>query len=174
MQDTGTSRRGFLNSLTKLVMAAIGLFMLIPAIRYMIAPLSRRAGKLAFADVGPLADIPIGEWKLVPLELMQEDGWRKTQVRHAIWVFRQAAGEEDITALSSICPHLGCPVTWHPDRSQFVCPCHTGVFDKSGQKVSGPPPRKMDPLEKEVRSGRLWVRWQDFKIGVKDQIAVNV
>jgi hypothetical protein len=32
----------------------------------------------------------------------------------------------------------------------------------------------MDSLNKEVRSGRLWVRWQDFKIGVKDSIAVNV
>jgi hypothetical protein len=28
----------------------------------------------------------------------------------------------------------------------------------------------MDPLEYEVRAGRLWVRWQDFKIGVAERI----
>jgi hypothetical protein len=32
----------------------------------------------------------------------------------------------------------------------------------------------MDPLEFEVRQGRLWVRWQDFKIGVPERIAVSV
>jgi Rieske Fe-S protein len=174
MQQPGTSRRRFLTSLTNLLLAVIGLFMLIPAIRYLLAPLGRKGGKVPFVDVGSLADIPIGEWKLLSLELLHEDGWRKTRTRHAIWVRRQAAGDKDITVLSSICPHLGCPINWHPDRSQFVCPCHTGVFAVTGQQVSGPPPRKMDPLEIEIRSGRVWVRWQDFKIGVKDQIAVTV
>jgi Rieske Fe-S protein len=148
---------------------------LIPAFRYLLAPLWRKGDKLDFVDVGPLQDIPIGEWKLLSLELTHTDGWRKTQTRHAIWVRRQSAQDTDITVLSSICPHLGCPINWHPDRSQFVCPCHTGVFDEKDQHVvSGPPPRKMDALQSEVRSGHLWVRWQDFKIGVRDQIAVNV
>lgn len=32
--------------------------------------------------------------------------------------------------------------------------------------MSGPPPRGMDALDWEVRGDRLFVRWQDFKIGV--------
>jgi hypothetical protein len=32
----------------------------------------------------------------------------------------------------------------------------------------------MDPLEFEVRAGRLWVRWQDFKIGVAEHVPVSV
>jgi Rieske Fe-S protein len=174
MHDTGTSRRGFLNSLTKLVMAVIGLFILIPAFRYLLAPLWRTGGKGGFVDAGPLAEIPVGEWKPLALELLHEDGWRQTRTRHTVWVRRQGDDGKEIIALSSICPHLGCRIEWDPAKSQFLCPCHTGVFDATGKRVSGPPPRKMDRLECKEEVGRVWVRWQDFKIGVKDQIAVNV
>ena len=42
-------------------------------------------------------------------------------------------------ALSDVCPHLGCRVHWEAARSEFVCPCHNGVFDVQGVAVSGPP-----------------------------------
>jgi hypothetical protein len=32
----------------------------------------------------------------------------------------------------------------------------------------------MDPLDYEVRASRLWIRWQDFKIGVAERVPVNV
>ena len=38
----------------------------------------------------------------------------------------------------------------------------------------GPPPRGMDALAWEVRAGRLFVRWQDFKIGVETPSPVEV
>jgi Rieske Fe-S protein len=177
MSTTGTHRRGFLSTVTAALLAVIGLLMLIPAIRYLFAPLWRKrgaGGQPTFVDVGHLADIPIGEWRLVAVERLQEDGWRKSRTRYAVWVRRQGPGDEAITVLTSICPHLGCPINWHPDRSQFECPCHRGLFDSTGIIMGGPPPRSMDPLEFEVRAGRLWVRWQDFKIGVPDRIAVSV
>jgi hypothetical protein len=31
----------------------------------------------------------------------------------------------------------------------------------------------MDALDYEVRADRLWVRWQDFKIGVADRVPVT-
>jgi cytochrome b6-f complex iron-sulfur subunit len=49
----------------------------------------------------------------------------------------QAKGE--IVALSDTCPHLGCKVHFEPDRGQFVCPCHNGIFDSNGIAISGPP-----------------------------------
>src|SRR5438105_3638760 len=48
--------------------------------------------------------------------------------------------------LSSVCTHAGCSVTWHPERSQFLCPCHGGVFDGNGKSVAGPPPRPLTRL----------------------------
>jgi hypothetical protein len=32
----------------------------------------------------------------------------------------------------------------------------------------------MDPLEHEIRAERLWVRWQDFKIGVPERVPVEI
>jgi menaquinol-cytochrome c reductase iron-sulfur subunit len=177
MTDTGKNRRRFLGFLTNLLMCMLALLVAVPAFAYFVAPLRRRGigdGGPTFTDAGPLADIPIGQWRLVPLELVTADGWKKTRVRQAVWVRRHVEADNAITVLSPICPHLGCPVNWHPDQSQFVCPCHGGLFNAEGRNVSGPPPRPLDPLEFEVRAGRLWVRWQDFKIGVADRVPVHI
>jgi Rieske Fe-S protein len=176
MASTGASRRGFLGFVTNLLMAAIGMIVAVPAVGYFLSPLRRKSkgAGASFQDAGPLSDIPVGQWRLVPLELVYSDGWKKTRVRQAIWVRRQEEADRAITVLSSICPHLGCPVNWHPDQSQFTCPCHGGIFDSGGQHAGGPPPRAMDPLDFEVRAGRLWVRWQDFKIGVAERVPVSV
>lgn len=177
MNDS-TNRRRFFGVVTQLVIAAISLIMAIPGIGYFVAPLRRRARNSgdgpSLSDAGLLADMPIGKWRLQSLEVVHQDGWKKSRVRHAIWVRRQGEGEEGITVLSSICPHLGCPINWHTDPSQFICPCHGGIFAADGRQIGGPPPRPMDPLTFEVRAGRLWVRWQDFKIGVGERIPVNV
>jgi menaquinol-cytochrome c reductase iron-sulfur subunit len=116
----------------------------------------------------------VAQWDLRPLEVLQQDGWKKTRVRHSIWVRREGQGDQAIIVLSPICPHLGCPVNWHADQSEFICPCHGGTFDAKGQHIAGPPPRSMDPLQFELRDGHLWVRWQDFKIGVADRVPVSV
>jgi Rieske Fe-S protein len=178
MANTGTSRRGFLGSATNVLMVAIGLIVAIPALGYFLSPLRRKGAAegtgATFQDAGPLSDIPVGQWRLLSLEMVCEDGWKKSRVRHAVWVRRQDGADQGVTVLSSICPHLGCPINWHPDQSQFICPCHGGIFDTDGQHTGGPPPRAMDPLEFEVRAGRLWVRWQDFKIGVAERVPVTV
>jgi Rieske Fe-S protein len=178
MANTDTGRRRFLGLLTNLLMAAIGLLVAVPAVRYFFAPFRRKTEAeedgAAFQDAGPLSDIPVGQWRLLSIEMVRQDGWRKTRVKHAVWVRRHAEGDQGVTVLSSICPHLGCPVNWHPDQSQFLCPCHGGLFDADGKQTGGPPPRAMDPLEFELRAGRLWVRWQDFKIGVAARVPVSV
>jgi menaquinol-cytochrome c reductase iron-sulfur subunit len=178
MAKSRSSRRGFLNILADLLIAVIALIVAIPALGYLLAPLRKKAGAEeggnSFSDVGPLSDLPVGQWRLITLEMVQEDGWKKTRARHAVWIRRQEAGAQGITVFTSICPHLGCPINWHPDQSQFVCPCHGGIFSADGQRQSGPPPRNMDALEFEIREGRLLIRWQDFKIGVAERIPVTV
>lgn len=47
-------------------------------------------------------------------------------------------------AISDRCVHLGCPVRWVPASERFLCPCHGGVYDLLGCRVSGPPPRPLD------------------------------
>lgn len=53
-------------------------------------------------------------------------------------------------AISDRCAHLGCPVRWVSASERFVCPCHGGVYDLLGRRVSGPPPRPLDRFETRV------------------------
>jgi menaquinol-cytochrome c reductase iron-sulfur subunit len=176
MAHANTPRRRFLTFLTDLVLAVVALAVAVPAVVYLWAPVKKkRPSEVAggdLVDVGPVADLLPDQWSLLTAETVQADGWKQTRVKHAVWVRREPSGDA-VTVLSSICPHLGCPIGWDAHQSRFACPCHGGVFDPSGRQTAGPPPRSMDPLEHEVRAGRLWVRWQDFKIGVKDRVPVS-
>ncbi|HTW43374.1 MAG TPA: Rieske (2Fe-2S) protein [Solirubrobacteraceae bacterium] len=53
-------------------------------------------------------------------------------------------------AISDRCAHLGCPVRWVDASERFVCPCHGGVYDLLGRRVSGPPVRPLDRFYSRV------------------------
>lgn len=47
--------------------------------------------------------------------------------------------KNDIVAYSTLCTHMGCPVSYDTKTRDFKCPCHFSVFDseKEGQMVTG-------------------------------------
>jgi len=47
--------------------------------------------------------------------------------------------KKDIVAYSTLCTHMGCPVSYDTKSRNFKCPCHFSVFDseKTGQMVTG-------------------------------------
>jgi cytochrome b6-f complex iron-sulfur subunit len=49
-----------------------------------------------------------------------------------------------ILALWHRCTHLGCTIPWRDSEGQFNCPCHSSIFNITGEVVSGPAPRPMD------------------------------
>ena len=73
--------------------------------------------------------------------------------------------DEGVVAFSRRCTDLGCLVSWKKDREQFVCPCHQGVFDKTGRNIAGPPPRPLDRYEVIKRGEQLYVRLQSGSVG---------
>ncbi len=179
MSSNPNDRRRFLSRCTEILLATIGLLTAVPALGYVLAPIRRRrdaeSATASFVEIGTVEDLPVRKWMRLPLELIHQDGWEKTRLKHAVWVRRRGESAHDVTVLSTICPHLGCPISWDEDRSLCHCPCHHGLFNtESGQVVGGPPPRSMDPLDFQIREGRLLVRWQDFKIGVAKRVPVQV
>lgn len=46
---------------------------------------------------------------------------------------------QDIVAYSTLCTHMGCPVSYDSAERVFRCPCHFSIFDaeKGGQMVCG-------------------------------------
>jgi cytochrome b6-f complex iron-sulfur subunit len=66
-------------------------------------------------------------------------------------LIRSASG---FTALSLVCPHLGCTVDPQPDG--FACPCHGSRFGLQGQVVRGPAGKALTVLRVENASdGKL-------------------
>jgi Rieske Fe-S protein len=61
----------------------------------------------------------------------------------------------DYVALSTRCMHLGCPVRFVAASERFICPCHGGVYDFTGQVSGGPPVRPLDRFYTRVRDGQL-------------------
>ncbi len=183
MPDQGPNRRRFVSWLTTALVTVIGALLAAPALAYVTSALwKKRAadkGESEFSDAGPVADLPTGAWRLVTIEVIRRDGWETTRSSRSIWVRRPGEGSQDIVVLSPICPHLGCSTILLAAEGRFQCPCHGGTFnaDKAkgplGQFLGGPPPRNMDPLESKIEDGRLWVLWQDFKIGTPDRISVE-
>ncbi len=89
------------------------------------------------------------------LEMKQED----IPLRGAL-VYKQARvvvirSEQEIYALSLVCPHLGCTVNVTPD--QLVCPCHGSAFDREGNVLKGPSPKPLRRLEVQERGDKLVV-----------------
>lgn len=183
MPDQSPNRRRFVSWLTTALMTVIGALLAAPAIAYVWSPLwKKRAadkGESEFSDAGSIADLPTGSWRLVTVEVVRRDGWETTRSNRSIWVRRPGEASQAVIVLSPICPHLGCSTILLPDQERFQCPCHGGTFNADaakgpfGQLLGGPPPRNMDPLESKIKDGRLWVLWQDFKIGTPDRISVD-
>lgn len=77
-------------------------------------------------------------------------------------VARQAQNGDvsDFAAFSSVCPHLGCQVSWEGHRSQFFCPCHNGTFDAAGEPTGGPPLAAHQSLPRyplKIENGLLFI-----------------
>ena len=77
-----------------------------------------------------------------------------------------------LNILSNSCAHLGCPVRWFPEKHEFLCPCHGGLYDINGGYVGGPPPRGMYRYtQAEVREdGTLYIKHgYDIEPGLNKQ-----
>ncbi len=55
------------------------------------------------------------------------------------------------------CTHLGCVVPWVDNENQFHCPCHSSLFNKEGEVLSGPAPRPLDLFPVEIIGDEIFV-----------------
>ncbi len=51
-------------------------------------------------------------------------------------VYRHTDGT--LYAVSTVCPHLGCELTWNDDEKTWDCPCHGSRFDYTGRRLQVP------------------------------------
>jgi menaquinol-cytochrome c reductase iron-sulfur subunit len=157
-----SGRRSFVLALFALSGAAVGALLAVPLMRFAIYPMRENEADTSWSDLGPeqdFASISAPTAKTITLE--RRDAWRTTSSQTAVYVLPAKDGQ--FTILSPICPHLGCSVRWVDAENKFICPCHSGSFAATGERIAGPPPRSMDSLDSKVEDGVLKVRYQYFR-----------
>lgn len=134
------SRRGFLNwalvgSLTAIVGQALaGLFAF-------FRPKLKSGEFGSWIKAGSVAEFPPGTVR---------------HVRAGQFYIAHVEGD-GLIALWHRCTHLGCTVPWNEGEGQFHCPCHSSLFDLTGQVTGGPAPRPLDRFAIEIQDEEVLV-----------------
>ncbi|HET9596562.1 MAG TPA: Rieske (2Fe-2S) protein [Anaeromyxobacteraceae bacterium] len=161
-------RRGFLAAVAAAGAALIALVAGVPLVAAVLSPLRRRGEAAGFVPVARLDALPEGRPVRASVVAERRDAWARgpAMAVGTVWLVRRG---DVVTALSAVCPHLGCGVDAATDG--FACPCHGSRFGPDGAVRGGPAPRALDPLEVRVvdPGRRVEVRWRRFVIGTSER-----
>lgn len=150
---TDATRRGFLGSITTGILGVIGGILGIIGGGAVLSSTVRR--QVDWLAASALHDLPDNEPTAVTLSVMRLDGYRQALERRTIFLVK--TGESEVAAFDATCTHLGCHVAWDPQGQVFKCPCHGGVFDRTGAVKDGPPPEPLVKVATRVDGNRVMV-----------------
>lgn len=156
MSKNRVTRRQFLNYTLMGVGGFMAASMLMPMVRFAVDPVLQAKGEGEFVatkqKIADLGEAPVR----VDFSYEQVDGWYKSNVSETAWVYKEG---DDIVALSPVCKHLGCTVSWEGNeehKNEFFCACHFGRYEKTGKNIPGTPPLgPLDMYEWEEKDGLL-------------------
>ena len=171
MTDNGLyeTRRGFLKRITGLMSALVAATLTVPLIGGIIGP-SFRMRKPKWVTVGDISSLATGQPTNMKFPFKTEDAYLRETATHDIWLIKHSSAE--VTVFSPICPHLGCHYGWHPETSEFACPCHGSIYSLTGKVLGGPAPRPLDTLPWKLEKEVLSVQWEQFKVGTPQKTRV--
>lgn len=147
-------RRRFLSSITTGILSAIGGILGVIGGGALLSSTVRRQEDWLAASA--LHDLPDNEPTAVTLSVMRLDGYRQALQRRTIFLVK--TGESEVAAFDATCTHLGCHVAWDPQGQVFRCPCHGGVFDRTGAVKDGPPAEPLVKIATRVDGHRVMVQ----------------
>ena len=149
------SRRNFMQTAIWGIGGLIGIGFGAPAIAYIAGPALKNQQVQAWMRLGPTSKVELGTPTLFSFTIQTQTGWILNSEEISVYVL--STDGRSFIAMSNICTHLGCHIRWITEQNHFFCPCHNGVFDKSGNVVSGPPPRPLTRYDVKVENGELFV-----------------
>jgi cytochrome b6-f complex iron-sulfur subunit len=146
-QDEGSGqlldRRGFLKYvLVGVSAAATAAGVAAPTIAYLWPPKQAAAAGGERVAVAATADLPVGKGAVYSVNN------KPVIVVHT---------KDGYHALSAVCTHLGCIVSWSEQKGVIACPCHAGFFTVNGDVISGPPPAPLAVYRVQVEGDQIYV-----------------
>lgn len=134
--------------------AAVASLVGIPTLIYVLAPSLRSDAAERWGNLGALDLFTIGTVRAAAVELSPA-AQATEALPPGVYVWR--VSEQEIVVFSRSCTDLGCPLTFDPGSECFFCPCHGGIFSKSGEPMAGPPDRPLYRYQTRVENGELQV-----------------
>jgi menaquinol-cytochrome c reductase iron-sulfur subunit len=149
-----TRRRAF-TVLVQALGGAAGAAVALPAIGFALAPIFDEADVI-WEPVGPESDFTADTYRPVVVTIVEDVG----EVGKAAAYVRRGSEElnespDEFIAVSNRCAHAGCPTRFVEAASNFICPCHGGVYGFRGEVIGGPPVRPLDRFQTRVRDGQV-------------------
>ena len=147
----------------------------IAGITVLTAPIREAVSGGVKVKLSTLDGLPPGPPRLFAVNVERTDAWTRHGSNAVGAVFLERTGERTVKAVSAACPHLGGSIEYRPEKKDFYCPIHDSAFAGGGDVVQPSPAfRGLDELEVEVNAaGEIWVKFQEFKAGIREKIAVG-
>lgn len=148
LPTAGAARRGFLGLMTLALGGLPILGGLVTTMRAGLAP--AKTDKPPRIPLCKLSEVPAEGIKEVAVSYQMRQGAVMESVAKVVFVTRDPADSKQILALSGECTHLSCPVQQRPlevsgsgTMAPLTCPCHGGMFSRTGEPIAGPPKRPL-------------------------------
>jgi len=84
-------------------------------------------------------------------------------------------GEDHFMVNLGLCTHLGCIPSYDKEDKSFLCACHGGMYDVTGEVTKAPPPRGLDipPFKIDGNTLVLGEEGPEYKKMLADSITLR-
>jgi Rieske Fe-S protein len=154
MIEHSSQRRRFFAAIVNSIQAIIGGIVAVLLGGAVAGPSFQRRRE-SWLPAGSLDALNEGEPTPVTLRVARQDGYTQTVERQVVFLVKSG---DSVKALSSTCTHLGCRVSWDAEAKQLKCPCHGGVYDKTGAVIAGPPPAPLPSLMTRIDGDQVLIQ----------------
>ncbi len=127
----------------------------VPIVGFILSPFLRQPPE-QWRAVGKVEDFAVGQTVQVSFINKAPFAWGGVADETGAWLRR--TGQQEFTAFSVNCTHLGCPVRWLSGAELFMCPCHGGVYYADGTVAAGPPPLPLPTYPVRINAGQVEIR----------------
>ena len=155
------SRRKFLAALSIGLGTVAAALASVPIVGFILSPLVKQPPE-TWRAVGSVDSFEVGKTVAVSFLDPSPLPWAGVTARSAAWLRRDS--QQEFTAFSVNCTHLGCPVRWLDTANLFMCPCHGGVYYNDGVVAAGPPPKPLPRYPVRIQNGQVEIRTSPLPI----------
>lgn len=151
---TEAGRRSFFVRLIQGTYALIGATLAFVVGGAVVAPSFGRRETM-WLHAGDAKSLEEGTPTAITLRVARPDGPSEVVDRKVVYLVKTG---DQVRALDSTCTHLGCRTRFNSETKQIECPCHGGVYDVTGNVISGPPPAPLRAMSTRVDNGQVMVQ----------------